>query len=210
MGTDANSTLVVLDKVDAANRRLTRREMMQRLLAGAGATAAWPIVCASHPFFTHLENDSIFEEAEKLAGADWKPLFFGVQQNESFIAVAESIVPGSTRAQVNHFVDLLLSVDSDGNRKHFVDSLAAFEAESRKRFGKNFPALDEGQKHALLKDASDAAERKEHGLTEHFENLKGWISGAYYSSEVGMRELGWTGDYAFANFPGCEHPEGHT
>jgi Gluconate 2-dehydrogenase subunit 3 len=210
MGTDANSTLVVLDKVDAANRRLTRREMMQRLLAGAGATAAWPIVSTSHPFFTHVENDSIFEEAEKLAGADWKPLFFGVQQNESFIAVAESIVPGSTRAQVNHFVDLLLSVDSEGNRKHFVDSLAAFEAESRKRFGKNFPALDDGQKHALLKDASDAAERKEHGLAEHFENLKGWISGAYYSSEVGMRELGWTGDYAFANFPGCEHPEGHT
>lgn len=41
------------------------------------------------------------------------------------------------------------------------------------------------------------------------QNLKGWISGAYYSYEAGMRELGWTADYAFAAFPGCAHPEGH-
>jgi hypothetical protein len=39
--------------------------------------------------------------------------------------------------------------------------------------------------------------------------LKGWVSGAYYSSEMGMRELGWTEDRVFASFPGCEHPEGH-
>jgi hypothetical protein len=39
--------------------------------------------------------------------------------------------------------------------------------------------------------------------------LKGWISVAYYSSEIGMKELGWTPDRVFASFPGCEHPEGH-
>jgi hypothetical protein len=46
-------------------------------------------------------------------------------------------------------------------------------------------------------------------IRDHFENLKGWIVGAYYSSEIGMRELGWTGNVFFAAFPGCEHPEGH-
>ena len=46
-------------------------------------------------------------------------------------------------------------------------------------------------------------------LRDHFDNLKGWISGAYYSSEVGMRELGWTGQVMFESFPGCEHPDGH-
>jgi len=40
-----------------------------------------------------------------------------------------------------------------------------------------------------------------------FENLKEWIVGAYYSSEQGMRELGWNGNYAFENYPGCEHGE---
>lgn len=40
--------------------------------------------------------------------------------------------------------------------------------------------------------------------------MKGWVVGAYYSSEVGMRELGWTGDVMFESFPGCEHPGGHS
>ena len=97
--------------------------------------------------------------------------------------------------------------------------MAALDAEVQKRFKKSFPALDEEQKNAFLTDAStkpknteapeSEAEKKQSALYEHFENLKGWISGAYYSSEVGMRELGWTGDYAFAAFPGCAHPEGH-
>ncbi len=43
----------------------------------------------------------------------------------------------------------------------------------------------------------------------HFQNLKGWIAGAYYSSEPGMRELGWTGNVFLAELPGCTHPGGH-
>ena len=100
-----------------------------------------------------------------------------------------------------------------------MESLTAFDAEARKRYGKSFPALDENEKSLLLTDASSIPEsakspepearKKEPELYRHFENLKGWISGAYYSSEVGMRELGWTGDYVFQTFPGCAHPEGH-
>ena len=90
---------------------------------------------------------------------------------------------------------------------------------SQKRFGENFPSLDASQKEMLLKDAStnptekDASEKnagdKQVALHDHFENLKGWVSGAYYSSEAGMRQLGWTGEYVFESFPGCEHAEGH-
>jgi len=59
------------------------------------------------------------------------------------------------------------------------------------------------------KTRDTGAEKKESELYSHFENLKSWISGAYYSSEVGMRELGWTGDYVFEAFPGCAHPDAH-
>jgi hypothetical protein len=214
-----NSELQVIHDGAAASGRLTRREMVQRLLAGAGAGAAWPLVAASHPFYGHLANSVVFEEAEKLGTADWKPLFLNTQQDETLAALAEAIVPGSMKAQVNRFIDLLLSVDTVEHKKNFVDALAAFEAESQKRFGKGFPSLDAGQQNGLLTDAaslptkedlSNGAKKENLGLRKHFENLKGWISGAYYSSEAGMRELGWTGDYVFEKFPGCEHPEGHS
>lgn len=199
-----------------AGKRLTRREMVRRLLASAGA--ALPLVASSHPIYEHLANGAVFERAEKLVAADWAALFLSSHQNETLVALAEAIVPGSKIAQVNRFIDLLLSVDTVEHKKTFVESLAAFDAESQKRFGKGFGSLGAGQQNRLLTDASagpakkDSAEgdgKESSGLRGHFENLKGWISGAYYSSEAGMRELGWTGDYVFASFQGCEHPEGH-
>jgi len=196
MGTKSALT-VINDR--AAGVQLSRREMVRRLAAGA----AWPLVAASHPIRELLRNDAVLDEVEKLAAADWKPLVLSARQNESLIAIAESIVPGSTEAQVNRFIDLLLSVDASEQKKGFLDALAALEV---------------SQKSQLLTDASATATKQNSdgevagessaGLHKHFENLKSWVSGAYYSSEIGMKELGWTADRVFASFPGCEHPEG--
>lgn len=212
-----DSPLPVLDNNLPANRQVTRREAVRRLIAGAGM--ALPLVARAHPIYRHLANGAVFKETEKLGAADWKPIFLNAQQDETLVVLAERIVPGSAKAQVNRFIDLLLSVDKEKHRNDFVGALAAFEAESSRRFGKRLAALDGAQVDEILTDA--AAQRTKMDSTggdgkgssdlhAHFENLKGWISGAYYSSEAGMRELGWTGDYVFASFPGCEHPEGHS
>src|SRR5207245_1693660 len=84
------------------------------------------------------------------------------------------------------------SVDASEQKKGFLDALAAFEGESQKRFAKDFPALEVSQKSQLLTDASATATKQNSdgevagessaGLHKHFENLKSWVSGAYYSS----------------------------
>ena len=226
-----DGALPVIQEGLGVRRGLTRREMVQRLLAGAGVGAAWPLVAASHPIHKVLADDAIFSEADaRMVAADWTPVFLDAHQNESLIALSESIVPGSGKAQVNRFIDLLLSVDTREKQKEFLASLSAIESESQKRFGHPFAALAEEQKNELLTIASkEVEERKEKKneaasgdssteehkgqspptLHDHFEDLKGWISGAYYSSEAGMRELGWTGDYAFESYPACDHAEGH-
>jgi hypothetical protein len=213
--------LLVIHGGAAKSGRLTRREMVQRLLAGVGAGAAWPLVAAGHPIHEHLANGAIFEEAEKLGAADWKPLFLRAEQNEALVALSEGIVPGSIKAQVNRFIDLLLSVDTTEHRQKFAESLEAFDAEAQKRFGKRFAVLDEAcvrpanaapvESDSSAEDgpSSAAAGKNQRVLYDHFENLKGWISGVYYSTEAGMRELGWNGEYVFESFPGCEHPDGH-
>lgn len=208
---------VVIGSGAAAMALLTRRRMVRRLLAGAGA--AWPLVVTSHPLYALLSDDAILDKAAKLADTDWKPAFLSLQQIEILRALAESVVPGSTTAQVSRFIDLLLTVDKPENQREFLESLTALDAEAQKRFGKGFPAVDDEQRNALLSDVSRKAEspkafptdtrKKQPTLYDHFENLKGWISGAYYSSELGMRELGWTGDYVFEKFSGCVHPDGH-
>jgi hypothetical protein len=205
--------------------------MVQRMLTGMGAGAAWPLVAASHPIHRLLSDGAIFSQGNaQMASADWKPLFLNAPQNEALVALSEIIVPGSAKAQVNRFIDLLLSVDTPANQKKFLASIAAMGDESQKRLGHPFVALTGDQQNELLTTASKEdvsnsegndkgseaqdSEGKHAGetrpsLNDHFNNLKGWISGAYYSSETGMTELGWTGEYAFENYPSCQHAEEH-
>lgn len=216
---DQEKNLRVIGSGAAEITRFPRRMVVQVLLARAGAGAAWPLVANSHPIYGLLSGRAVLDEVEKLGAADWKPAFLSSQQNETLTAIAESAVPGSTKALVSRFIDLLLSMDKPENQHKFLESLTALDTEALKRFGKRFPALDEEQKNALLSDVSIKAEspktleadagKKQPSLYGHFENLKGLVSGAYYSSEVGMRELGWTGDYVFERFRGCPHPEGY-
>jgi hypothetical protein len=174
------------------------------------ATSALPWGAAGHPIWKHFEDEHLMHlaEANTVGG---KLHFLGAKQFESLAALAETIVPGSTKANVANFVDLLLSADKEEHQKEFVSSLEAVESASEGKYGQRFFALSNAQKNEFLNAASNAAKATggEGGLREAFENLKEWISGAYYSSEMGMRELGWTPDRVFAEFPGCSHAEGH-
>ena len=75
------------------------------------------------------------------------------------------------------------------------------------KHGKAWKAITAAEQDALLQEASTAEPGKSK-LRNAFQNLKGWIAGAYYSSEPGMRELGWTGNVFHTEMPGCTHPGG--
>jgi hypothetical protein len=205
----------------ASGRSLTRREWVQRMLAGAGAGIAAPALAEAH-----WADAAQAAAPTGAAAGEWKPLFFDDPQNQTLIALAERIVPGSMGAQVNRFLDTALSADTLETQKKFVASLNALEGESLRQFTKSFKDLSADQQDQVLTTAStgkpsdpnlSAAGGTGSGapspvpmLRDYFENLKGWISMAYYSSEVGIKELGWTGENFFESLPGCEHADGHS
>ena len=184
----------------ASPNKLSRRQMVERLLSGMAAGAVWPLLASAHPIHEHLKNGAILDRAASLSEAsDWTPLFLSTQQNAALVPLAECLLPGSTAAQVNRFIDLLLSVETADSQKKFTVSLAAFETAANERFARSLAALSPAECEVLLTALSAATAPQ----FEHFANLKEWISGAYYSSEPGMRELGWTGDRVFAVYPEC-------
>ena len=173
--------------------------MVEKLFAGIAAGAVWPVVASPHPLHALLIDGGTLDRADAAQhAADWKPLFLNAQQNQTLVDLAETIVPGSTKARVNRFIDLLLSVDTKDSREKLVASLAAMQNASQEKFGREFSRLTASEKEHLLTSVS-----ADSGHQKHFEELKEWISLAYYSSEEGMRELGWTGDHAFRSFPEC-------
>jgi hypothetical protein len=196
-------------------RELSRRQVMQRLLGTAG---------------TVLVFGQTMEAADSQAAApDWQPVFFDAHQNETLIALAERILPNSTQAYVNRFIDTLISVDTQENQKKFLASLGAFDHEGITRYNQPFKDLTEDQQNGILTAASTKPSEPGQGgrrrrrptvsapgsedpaltIRDHFETIKGWVTGAFYSSEFGMKELGWTGQVAWESLPGCPHPDGH-
>jgi hypothetical protein len=206
----------------ATGRNLTRREWVQRMLAGAGAGIATPALAEAHWTEAAAAQAAAPTEAE----GDWKPTFFDDAQNQALIVLAERIVPGSTGAQVNRFLDIAIGASTQASQLKFVAAMNAMEGESLRQFSKSFRELSAQQQDAVLSAAStakpsnptlSAAKETEPGvhsqvpsLRDYFEHLKGWVSTAYYSSEVGMKELGWNGENFFESFPGCEHAAGHS
>src|SRR5215468_10189611 len=189
-------------------RRLPRREAARQLLVCvASGTLAW--ASSSHPIWKHLANENLMEESE--TDSNIKMRFLSTSQFESLARLSEAIIPGANKAHAAEFVDLLLSVEAVKEQRQFGDSLSAFETESKKRYGRKLAVIAPAELNHLLTDACAESknDKDAESLRTAFEDLKKWISGAYYSSEMGMRELGWTPDRVFAEFPGCTHTENH-
>jgi hypothetical protein len=212
----------------------TRREMLQALIASVGAGAVVPGLAAQHPFNHHLADPLTIDQADaktKTRAGAYKPEFLDQHQFDTLASLAERIVPGSAKAKVSEFVDQLLAVDAPEDQRSFLNALGAMEGKVLAHGKKPWKQLTQADQIAILTEVSAMAsgrppERswtqgdpiatgREPGppvtftLRDHFDLLKGWVAGAYYSTEMGMRELGWTGKLAHQEYPGCEHPGGH-
>lgn len=210
MNLTKKNDLGIAEKAATAAHSITRREAARRLLGAVSAGALLRFGAADHAIWKHLADETLLDRAEALEAAS-SPKFLNPQQYANLVAIAEAMVPGSTKANVAEFVDLLLSVDADKHQTEFLESLGYTERESQTKFAKGFAALSEAQKSELLSTLAGmsgpgGAEAKPDAA---FKNLKTWISGAYYSSEIGMKELGWTPNRFFPQFPGCTHSEEH-
>jgi hypothetical protein len=212
-------------------RGISRRQMVQQVLAGVGGTAAVASMAGASTLAGHAAEGApaapTQAAAEAAAQGEWSPQFFDAHQNDTLSALAEHIVPGSGQAQVNRLIDLLLTMEEQSTQQKFLQSISAFDAEAIRRYHQPFLALTDQQQTELLTAASEGAlgqrpkewyesdsepsnaEEPPMTLRNHFENVKEWVVRCYYNSETGLKDLGWTGRVMWDSFPACEHPGGH-
>ena len=211
---------------------IIRRRRILQMLTGTAIAGAIPAVASSHPIIRHLTDDSLVDRAQaKAAAPRYKLEFLDQHQFETLQSLAERTIPGAAKAKASEFIDQLLAVDANDEQRKFLSALGAFEGQAIGRSGRPWKSLPEPEQVAILTEASTMAPGSPTKpwtagdpipirpsaprppgpttLRDHFDLLKGWISGAYYSSEIGMKELGWTGNMFYESFPGCDHPDGH-
>jgi hypothetical protein len=167
---------------------MNRRAWMEQVLCSAGAAALVPVLARGQG-----------------SEAAWKSQFFTAEQNDCLSSLGECMVPGSTAALSNRVIDLIMTVESEKNKNDLVQALAAFDAEAKRRYQKVFHELARQQQEELLTAACMSGAP----LQKQFELVKEWVADAYWSSEQGLRELGWTGQVAWEKFDACEHEGKH-
>lgn len=195
---------------------MNRRELLRNSLLAIGAAAGVNIPVDALIF---ASGD---DASRELARPDWAPVFLNAQQNETLLALSEAIIPatdtpGAKDAYVNRFLDLLMSALPSETQREFLDSLTWFDTGAMARYKASFVSLSDQQKQDLLNLVAWPHTHVRWGETdanfdghEHFERMKKWIASAYYSSPVGLKEMGWDGWPARGIFKGCEHqPEQH-
>jgi hypothetical protein len=206
---------------------MNRRDLLRAgIVTGAAAAALRPSLSAAQnqaarkPELTPAQSG--VDASNDLASPNWKPLFLDAHQNETLIILSDLMIPatdtpGAKEALVNRYIDLVLAAEKPETQRAFLNSIGYLDGESIRRYKTAFRYLSRADQDDLLH--SLAYPRAGSGWTGeaasgdvghgHFEALKQRIAGAFYSSQIGERELGWDGAFAHGPYKGCEHPEGN-
>ncbi len=190
---------------------MNRRDLLRTTLLGAlGTSIAVPPLRAR-------EFPPGYDASKDLERADWKPIFMDEHQDKTLIALSELVIPstdtpGAKEALVNRFLDLLMTVEKQETQRAFIAALSYIDGACQERYRSAFLYLPREQQveflnliaypHSTSTWGEAAEDFPGHG---HFQKLKGWIVGAYYSSPVGLKEIGWNGEFPHGVFAGCEH-----
>ena len=178
--------------------RAGRRAVLQSLATGVGA-----VVFASRASAEHVHQvAAVGADSAAATTAESGLLFLDRHAFDTLTMLGEQIVPGSRAAGVPEFLDRLLAVESTDTQKRFMQGLGAFEREAREAHGMPWKTLTEAQATALLTKIS--AQPDSNVTRQAFERIKGAVGESYFSTEAGMKELGWHGSVTFAPPSACE------
>lgn len=193
--------------------QLTRREAIKTIGVGVGVIAALPVLpngATAQEVASHIHPS-----AQATAPAKNRPLkFFTEQENRAVIELSERIIPaddhspGAKAAQVNEYIDLVVSESPEATRQTWRNGLASINKMSSDKFGKPFADASVEQQTELLKEISRNEQSPQTPEERFFRTIKYAAIDGYYTSEIGIKqELQYKGNSFLKEFTGCTHPE---
>jgi gluconate 2-dehydrogenase gamma chain len=190
-------------------KSVSRRDILKSLTMGAMAGSVLRVIPAQAAEYAHHLVD-----AEKAAapGGGYTPKFFRPQQYKTLQALCQAIIPpegstgGAVEAGAPEFIDLLTSENSDYQLK-LGGGLMWLDATCTDRYGKAYlDCAAPQQKEILDAIAYRANAVKDTGLAQgiaFFAFLRNLTADGFFTSEIGIKYLGYIGNKYMADFPGC-------
>jgi len=193
------------------NKKVDRRTAIKGVAVGMGAVSSLPILNNLTSAQAHQHHAVAPKAAETVAKA---PAFFNKQQYATITELASLIIPtdetpGAREAKVNEYIDLIVGESPFDLQKVFLDGLAWLDKASKDRHKKNFVNLSNAQQVGLLTEISKIKNPAPNEATQakFFKAIKDMTIDGFYTSKIGIEELGYVGNTVLDEFPGCTHPE---
>jgi gluconate 2-dehydrogenase gamma chain len=191
------------------SKSVSRRDVLKSLTLGAMAGSVMRVIPAHAAEMAHR---MVQAEKASASGHSYKPKFFSDQQFKTLQALCQAIIPpdgkfgGAIEAGAPEFIDLITSENRDYQLK-LRGGMMWLDATCNERFGK--PYLEcppEQKKHILDAIAYRKNAQTDAGLSqgiEFFSFLRSLTADGYFTSEIGIKDLGYIGNSYLRDFPGC-------
>ena len=145
-------------------------------------------------------------------GGPW-PLTLGVAARLTTAALCDLIIPAddvspsASSVGVVDFIDEWISApypQQRADREIILPGLTWIEAEAQTRFSKAFAALDQPRKEAIANDICNAAKAASQfaAAAKFFAKFRDLTAGGFYTTPVGMKDIGYVGNVPLAKFDG--------
>lgn len=188
---------------------VSRRDVLKSLTMGAVAGSVLRVIPAQAAEYAH--HMVAAEKAAASAGV-YIPKFFAPQQFKTLQALCQAIIPadsdsgGAKEAGAPEFIDLLTSENPKYQLK-LRGGLMWLDAECTDRYDRTyFDCSPEQQKEILDLIAYGKNAEKNPGLSqgvEFFRFLREMTADGFFTSEIGIKYLGYVGNTYLLSFPGC-------
>jgi hypothetical protein len=186
---------------------VSRRDVLKSLAMGAAATSVLRTIPAQAAEYAHR-----MVAAEKAAAKVYTPKFFTAHQYKTLQTLCQTIIPadgdsgGAVEAGAPEFIDLLTSENTEyqvalGGGLMWLDSTCS------DRYGAVYLDCTPQQQKEILDQIAyrnnammDA--RLSQGV-EFFSFLRNMTADGFFTSEIGIKYLGYIGSAFLKEFPGC-------
>ncbi len=192
-----------------ANEFISRRDILRTLAVTAAGGSVLKVISAEAAAYVH---QVVRKEKAAAPAGKYTPKYFSAPQYAALIALCDAIIPkdeksgGAVEAGAPEFIDLLTS-ENEKYQLRLGGGLFWLDGFCSDRYGKVFlECAPEQKKEALDLIAFRKNAKQDSALSQgvaFFAFLRRLTCDGYYTSKIGVADLGYIGNTSLHEFPGC-------
>lgn len=142
----------------------------------------------------------------------YRPEFFSASELDFLDALTEVVLPaddhspGASAARVARYIDVMIADGTSNVKQSWRAGLEAVSEMANQRFHQDFVECDAAQQDEIIGELARSEESPSTEAELFFADLKRMTIDGYYTSQIGIHDdLGYMGNTAVDDFPGCTH-----